>query len=203
MVFDVPFDGWQPAWRAAPTLGREFDPLADVIFRSASPGNPRFRRRFDGGWGLGRTDLLRLLRRRPIGPASMSPPRSCLPAQGHTVAYFQRTPIPTSVVLTVVLAFAARGKVTSARTYQSVQWPRSVSAGVAVRRVGNDDDQSKTLRIPIPTESIRPKVCACAGTVRCARLQRVAGAIGDRAVHQHAFDTAAKALSAARTLRRP
>jgi CDP-diacylglycerol--serine O-phosphatidyltransferase len=71
-----------------------------------------------------------------------------LSAGSDKVAYFEGTPIPTSVLLTAVLAFAA-WQGASARLYGGAGACRrpAASAGAAVRALGTLM-VSKTLRIP-------------------------------------------------------
>ena len=59
----------------------------------------------DGGWDVDRADLLRVLRREPA--RALQRDREALSEGADKVQYFEGTPIPTSVVLTGVLAFAA------------------------------------------------------------------------------------------------
>ena len=90
-------------------LGRELDSLADVISFGVAPAALGFSAGLDGGWdwavltyfvGCG---VSRLARYNVTAEA--------LAAGGAKVKYFEGTPIPTSVVLTAILAFAAwRGR---------------------------------------------------------------------------------------------
>ena len=86
-------------------LGRELDSLADVISFGVAPASLAFAAGLDGGWdaiilayfvccGVSR------LARYNVTAEQLSG------AEGK-VKYFEGTPIPTSVVLTAVLAFAA------------------------------------------------------------------------------------------------
>ena len=108
-VFDV-LDGRIARWRQTHSaLGRELDSLADVISFGVAPAALGFAAGLQGGWdwialiyfvccGVGR------LARFNVTAEQMS---------GGTgkVAYFEGTPIPTSIVLTGVLAVAAwRGR---------------------------------------------------------------------------------------------
>jgi len=108
-VFDV-LDGRIARWRQTHSaLGRELDSLADVISFGVAPAALGFAAGLQGGWdwvaliyfvccGVGR------LARFNVTAEQMS---------GGTgkVAYFEGTPIPTSIVLTGVLALAAwRGR---------------------------------------------------------------------------------------------
>jgi len=104
-VFDV-LDGRIARWRQTHSaLGRELDSLADVISFGVAPAALGFAAGLNGGWdwialtyfvccGVGR------LARFNVTAETLS--------QGTgKVKYFEGTPIPTSVVLTGLLAFAA------------------------------------------------------------------------------------------------
>jgi CDP-diacylglycerol--serine O-phosphatidyltransferase len=104
-VFDV-LDGRIARWRqTSSALGRELDSLADVISFGVAPAALAFACGARGGWdavvlvyfvccGVSR------LARYNVTAESMS-------ADTGKVTYFEGTPIPTSVVLTAVLAWAA------------------------------------------------------------------------------------------------
>ncbi|WP_394780454.1 CDP-alcohol phosphatidyltransferase family protein [Undibacterium sp.] len=103
--FDV-LDGRIARWRRQHSaMGRELDSLADVISFGLAPATLAFAAGMQGGWdwvclvyfvccGVSR------LARYNVTAESLS-------AGADKVAYFEGTPIPTSVVLTAVLAFAA------------------------------------------------------------------------------------------------
>ena len=105
LVFDV-LDGRVARWRqTSSALGRELDSLADVISFGVAPAALAFACGARGGWdavvlvyfvccGVSR------LARYNVTAESMS-------AESGKVTYFEGTPIPTSVVLTAVLAWAA------------------------------------------------------------------------------------------------
>ena len=104
-VFDV-LDGRLARWRhQSSPLGRELDSLADVISFGVAPAALGFAAGLQGGWdsailiyfvccGVGR------LARFNVTAESLS-------AGGDKVRYFEGTPIPTSVLLVAVLAYAA------------------------------------------------------------------------------------------------
>lgn len=104
-IFDV-FDGKVARWRQQHSaLGRELDSLADVISFGVAPAVLAYAAGMQGGWdaiiliyfvccGVSR------LARFNVTAESMSD-------EGGKVKYFEGTPIPTSVVLTAVLAWAA------------------------------------------------------------------------------------------------
>ena len=104
-VFDV-LDGRVARWRqTSSALGRELDSLADVISFGVAPAALAFACGARGAWdaivlvyfvccGVSR------LARYNVTAESMS-------SETGKVTYFEGTPIPTSVVLTAVLAWAA------------------------------------------------------------------------------------------------
>ncbi len=104
-IFDV-LDGRIARWRQTHSaLGRELDSLADVISFGVAPAALGFAAGLHGGWdwfaliyfvccGVGRL-------------ARFNVTAEQLSEGTGKVAYFEGTPIPTSVVLTGVLAFAA------------------------------------------------------------------------------------------------
>ena len=104
-IFDV-LDGRIARWRQTHSaLGRELDSLADVISFGVAPAALGFAAGLNGGWdwialtyfvccGVGRL-------------ARFNVTAEQLSEGSGKVKYFEGTPIPTSVVLTGVLAFAA------------------------------------------------------------------------------------------------
>jgi CDP-diacylglycerol---serine O-phosphatidyltransferase len=104
-VFDV-IDGRVARWRRTHSaLGRELDSLADVISFGVAPAALGFAAGLQGGWdwlaliyfvccGVGR------LARYNVTAEELSEGKD-------KVAYFEGTPIPTSVLLTGLLALAA------------------------------------------------------------------------------------------------
>jgi len=110
LIFDI-LDGRIARWRHQhSTLGRELDSLADVISFGVAPAALAFAAGMRGGWdmaalayfvccGVGR------LARFNVTAESLS-------AGQDKVAYFEGTPIPTSVLLTAALGFcAATGRI--------------------------------------------------------------------------------------------
>jgi CDP-diacylglycerol--serine O-phosphatidyltransferase len=91
-------------------LGRELDSLADVISFGVAPAALGFAAGLDGGW-----DVVILLYFVCCGVsrlARFNVTAETLSQGGGKVAYFEGTPIPTSVVLTAVLAVAGwRGRI--------------------------------------------------------------------------------------------
>jgi CDP-diacylglycerol--serine O-phosphatidyltransferase len=104
-AFDV-LDGRVARWRQRQSiLGRELDSLADVISFGVAPATLAFAAGMDGFW-----DAVALIYFVCCGVARLA--RFNVTAErlsqgGDKVAYFEGTPIPTSIVLTAVLAFAA------------------------------------------------------------------------------------------------
>ena len=104
-IFDV-FDGRIARWRQTQSaLGRELDSLADVISFGVAPAALGFAAGLDGGW-----DCLILTYFVCCGVSRLARynvTAESLSAGGDKVKYFEGTPIPTSVVLVGVLAWAA------------------------------------------------------------------------------------------------
>jgi CDP-diacylglycerol--serine O-phosphatidyltransferase len=104
-VFDV-FDGRIARWRQTQSaLGRELDTLADVISFGVAPAALGFAAGLDGGW-----DCLILTYFVCCGVSRLARynvTAEALSEGGAKVKYFEGTPIPTSVVLVGVLAWAA------------------------------------------------------------------------------------------------
>ena len=104
-IFDV-LDGRIARWRQTQSaLGRELDSLADVISFGVAPAALGFAAGLNGGWdwialiyfvccGVGR------LARYNVTAEDLAGGKAKVP-------YFEGTPIPTSVLLTGILAFAA------------------------------------------------------------------------------------------------
>ena len=104
-IFDV-FDGRIARWRQTQSaLGRELDSLADVISFGVAPAALAFAAGLDGGW-----DCLILTYFVCCGVSRLARynvTAESLSGGGDKVKYFEGTPIPTSVVLVGVLAWAA------------------------------------------------------------------------------------------------
>jgi CDP-diacylglycerol---serine O-phosphatidyltransferase len=103
--FDV-LDGRIARWRQTHSaLGRELDSLSDVISFGVAPATLGFAAGLQGGW-----DVVALVYFVCCGVsrlARFNVTAETLSAGTGKVAYFEGTPIPTSVVLTGVLAVAA------------------------------------------------------------------------------------------------
>ena len=105
-VFDV-LDGRIARWRNQHSpLGRELDSLADVISFGLAPASLGFAAGLDGGW-----DCVALVYFVCCGVSRLARynvTAETLSAGSSKVAYFEGTPIPTSVVLTGILALLAK-----------------------------------------------------------------------------------------------
>jgi CDP-diacylglycerol--serine O-phosphatidyltransferase len=104
-VFDM-LDGRIARWRHQHSaLGRELDSLADVLSFGIAPAALGFAAGLRGGW-----DWLALIYFVCCGVsrlARFNVTAETLSAGSDKVAYFEGTPIPTSIVLAGVLAWAA------------------------------------------------------------------------------------------------
>ncbi|HVF65536.1 MAG TPA: CDP-diacylglycerol--serine O-phosphatidyltransferase [Casimicrobiaceae bacterium] len=104
-IFDT-LDGKVARWRQQHSaLGRELDSLADVISFGVAPATLAFAAGMRGGW-----DWIALIYFVCCGVsrlARFNVTAEELSSGGGKVKYFEGTPIPTSVLLTAVLAFAA------------------------------------------------------------------------------------------------
>jgi CDP-diacylglycerol--serine O-phosphatidyltransferase len=105
LVFVV-LDGRVARWRQKQSvLGRELDSLADVISFGVAPAALGFAAGLRGGW-----DWVALIYFVCCGVsrlARFNVTAETLSGSEGKVKYFEGTPIPTSVVLTALLAFAA------------------------------------------------------------------------------------------------
>ena len=105
LIFDV-LDGRVARSRHTNSaLGRELDSLADVISFGVAPAALGFAAGMRGGW-----DSVILIYFVCCGVSRLARynvTAETLSAGSDKVAYFEGTPIPTSVLLTAVLAFAA------------------------------------------------------------------------------------------------
>lgn len=104
-VFDT-LDGRVARWRqSTSTLGRELDSLADVISFGVAPAVLGFAAGLDGGWDwlvLGYFVCCGVSRL-----ARFNVTADALSAGSDKVKYFEGTPIPTSLLLVIVLMIAA------------------------------------------------------------------------------------------------
>ncbi len=105
LLFDV-LDGRVARWRQThSSLGRELDSLADIVSFGVAPAALGYAAGLNGGW-----DAVALIYFICCGVSRLARynvTAESLSAGADKVAYFEGTPIPTSVLLTGVLAFAA------------------------------------------------------------------------------------------------
>ncbi len=105
LIFDA-LDGRIARWRRKHSaLGRELDSLADIISFGVAPAALGFASGLQGGW-----DGIALLYFVCCGVSRLARyniTAESLSAGGDAVAYFEGTPIPTSVLLTGILALIA------------------------------------------------------------------------------------------------
>ena len=147
-VFDA-LDGRVARWRkSASTLGRELDSLADVISFGVAPAALGYACGLQGGWdwavlsyfvGCG---VSRLARYNVTAEA--------LSGEDDKVKYFEGTPIPTSLLLVVLLAIAAfQGRIGTDVWFGMVRLgPWQLHRLVLVYALSGSLMISKTLRIP-------------------------------------------------------
>jgi CDP-diacylglycerol--serine O-phosphatidyltransferase len=104
-VFDV-LDGRVARWRqTSSALGRELDSLSDVISFGVAPAALAYASGLSGGW-----DALILVYFVCCGVSRLARynvTAEAMAAETGKVKYFEGTPIPTSVLLTALLAWAA------------------------------------------------------------------------------------------------
>lgn len=146
--FDV-LDGRVARWRQQhSTLGRELDSLADIVSFGVGPATLGFAAGLQGGWdalvlaGFVCCGVSRLARYNVTAET--------LSAGADKVAYFEGTPIPTSVVLTAVLAVAAWQGAVGAKLPGGV-WllgPWQLHPVALLFALSGSLMVSKTLRIP-------------------------------------------------------
>lgn len=147
-IFDV-FDGRIARWRQTHSaLGRELDSLADVISFGVAPAALAFAAGLDGGW-----DCLVLIYFVCCGVSRLARynvTAEALSEGADKVKYFEGTPIPTSVVLVGVLAWAAwQGRVGDAVWGGAwVLGPWQLHPLVLLFALSGTLMVSKTLRIP-------------------------------------------------------
>ncbi|MCD9028160.1 CDP-alcohol phosphatidyltransferase family protein [Luteimonas sp. BDR2-5] len=147
-VFDA-LDGRIARWRkVASTLGRELDSLADIISFGLAPAALAYACGMQGGWdwivlsffvGCGVSRLARY-----------NVTAETLADGGDKVKYFEGTPIPSSLLLVVLLAIAAwSGRIGSELWLGVVQLgPWQLHPLVLVFALSGSLMISKTLRIP-------------------------------------------------------
>lgn len=149
-VFDA-LDGRIARWRkVSSTLGRELDSLADVISFGVAPAALGYACGLQGGWdwlvlsGFVACGVSRLARYNVTAET--------LSDGGDKVKYFEGTPIPTSVLIVGLLAWAAwRGDIGASLWLGMVKLgPWQLHPLALVYALSGSLMVSKTLRIPKP-----------------------------------------------------
>ncbi|RIX83679.1 CDP-alcohol phosphatidyltransferase family protein [Acidovorax cavernicola] len=147
-IFDV-LDGRIARWRQTQSaLGRELDSLADVISFGVLPAALGFAAGLDGGWDC--AVLIYFVGCGVSRLARFNVTAEALSAGGDKVKYFEGTPIPTSVVLVGVLAYAASKGAIGANVWGGA-WmlgPWQLHPLVLLFALSGTLMISKTLRIP-------------------------------------------------------
>jgi len=106
-IFDA-LDGRVARWRQqASTLGRELDSLADVISFGVAPAALAYACGMQGGWDA--AVLAYFVACGVSRLARYNVTAESLSGEDAKVKYFEGTPIPTSLLLVIVLAVAAWG----------------------------------------------------------------------------------------------
>ncbi len=147
-AFDV-LDGRIARWRqTASALGRELDSLADVISFGVAPASLAFAAGMNGGW-----DALVLVYFVCCGVSRLARynvTAETLAAGSDKVKYFEGTPIPTSVALTALLAYAAwQGRIEGQLYFGVMTFgPWQLHSLVLLFALSGTLMISKTLRIP-------------------------------------------------------
>ena len=149
-VFDV-LDGRIARWRHAHSaLGRELDSLSDIISFGVGPATLAFAGGMRGGW-----DLVALIYFVCCGVSRLARynvTAEALSGDEGKVTYFEGTPIPTSLVLVIVLAIAAGTDAIGDHIWFG-QWqigPWQLHPMVLLFALSGSLMISKTLRIPKP-----------------------------------------------------
>lgn len=149
-IFDA-LDGRVARWRkSASTLGRELDSLADVISFGVAPAALAYACGLQGGW-----DWIVLSYFVVCGVSRLARynvTAEALSGEDDKVKYFEGTPIPTSLLLVIVLAVAAsQGAIGENLWLGMVQLgPWQFHPLVLMFALSGSLMISKTLRIPKP-----------------------------------------------------
>lgn len=147
-IFDV-FDGRIARWRkVASTLGRELDSLADVISFGVAPAALAYACGMQGGW-----DVLVLAGFVCCGVSRLARynvTAETLSEGSDKVKFFEGTPIPSSLLLVILLAVAAwQGRIGDALWLSELRLgPWLLHPLVLVFAASGAMMVSKTLRIP-------------------------------------------------------
>jgi CDP-diacylglycerol---serine O-phosphatidyltransferase len=149
-IFDA-LDGRVARWRQqSSVLGRELDSLADVISFGVAPAALAYACGMQGGWDAAvlaffvACGVSRLARYNVTAES--------LAGEDDKVKYFEGTPIPTSLVLVIVLAVAANGGHLGPKLWlgELQLGPWQLHPLVLMYLVSGTLMVSKTLRIPKP-----------------------------------------------------
>jgi CDP-diacylglycerol--serine O-phosphatidyltransferase len=151
-LFDV-LDGRIARWRQTQSaLGRELDSLADVISFGVAPATLAFAAGMRGGWDWVVLIYFVCCGVSRLARYNVTAEQLAEGSESGKVKYFEGTPIPTSVVLTGVLAYAA----SQGRLGDVLYWgvweigPAILHPLVLLFAVSGTLMISKTLRIPKP-----------------------------------------------------
>lgn len=147
-VFDV-LDGRVARWRQQTSLlGRELDSLADVISFGVAPAAIAYGAGMDGLWD--QTILIYFVACGVSRLARYNVTAETLAQGSDKVRYFEGTPIPSSLLLVIVIAVAAaNGAIGDALWFGMMQGgPGQLHPLVLVFAVSGSLMISRTLRIP-------------------------------------------------------
>ena len=149
-VFDV-FDGNVARWRQkSSTMGRELDSLADVISFGVAPAVIAYGIGMNGLWD--RVVLLYFVACGVSRLARYNVTAETLAGGGDKVKYFEGTPIPSSLLLVVLIAIAAVNGAIGNNLWFGVMdlGPGQLHPLVLLFALSGSLMISKTLRIPKP-----------------------------------------------------
>ena len=149
-VFDV-FDGSVARWRQkSSTMGRELDSLADVISFGVAPAVIAYGIGMNGLWD--RVVLLYFVACGVSRLARYNVTAETLAGGGDKVKYFEGTPIPSSLLLVVLIAIAAANGATGNNLWFGVMdiGPGLFHPLVLLFALSGSLMISKTLHIPKP-----------------------------------------------------
>ncbi|HEX2826846.1 MAG TPA: CDP-alcohol phosphatidyltransferase family protein [Burkholderiales bacterium] len=151
-LFDV-FDGRIARWRQTHSaMGRELDSLADVISFGVAPAALAFAAGMHGGWDWVVLIYFVCCGVSRLARYNVTAEQLAEGSESGKVKYFEGTPIPTSVVLTGVLAYAAsQGRLGDALYWGALDLGPAVLHPLALLfGLSGTLMISKTLRIPKP-----------------------------------------------------
>jgi CDP-diacylglycerol--serine O-phosphatidyltransferase len=151
-IFDV-FDGRIARWRQTHSaMGRELDSLADVISFGVAPAALAFAAGMRGGWDWVVLIYFVCCGVSRLARYNVTAEQLAEGSESGKVKYFEGTPIPTSVVLTGLLAYAA----SQGRLGDALYWgtwdlgPALLHPLVLLFGLSGTLMISKTLKIPKP-----------------------------------------------------